>query len=127
MSSPAPGSPANDHGRIVAFSRDVFFGMRVRTVLRQIGYDLALVKSEAEARDAVAAAETHLLLVDFNQPVTWADLATVLQGETPVLAFGSHTDVEGFRAAKDAGVRRVVSNGEFSRRLPELIAQYRRS
>lgn len=127
MSSTTPDSTAEFSGRIVAFSRDVFFGMRVRTIVRQIGYDLALVKTESEARDAVNASETALVLVDFNQPVSWDDLATVLQGDTPVLAFGSHTDVEGFRAAKEAGVSRVVSNGEFSRRLPELIEQYRRA
>lgn len=127
MSSTTPDSTAEISGRIVAFSRDVFFGMRVRTIVRQIGYDLALVKTESEARDAVNAGETALLLVDFNQPVSWEDLATVLRGDTPVLAFGSHTDVDGFRAAKEAGVSRVVSNGEFSRRLPELIEQYRRA
>lgn len=126
MSTPPSISNEPRHGRIVAFSRDVFFGMRVRTILRQIGYDLALVKTEAEAMEAVSTGRTDLLLVDFNQPVAWEALAGVLQGETPVLAFGSHTDAEGFRAAKDAGVRRVVSNGEFSRRLPELIEQYRR-
>lgn len=125
MSAPTPDSPAPAGGRIVALSRDVFFGMRVRTVVRQIGYDLVLAKTEAEALDAVDAAKTLLLLVDFNQPVAWRELTTALHGDTPVLAFGSHTDVDGFRAAKDAGVSRVVSNGEFSRRLPELIAQYR--
>lgn len=126
MSPSAPDSPVQGNGRIVALSRDVFFGMRVRTVLRQIGYDLALVKSESEALDAVNDADTALLLIDFNQPVAWDGLETVLEAETPVLAFGAHTDVDGFRAAKGAGVTRVVSNGEFSRRLHELVEQYRR-
>lgn len=113
-------------GRVVALSRDVFFGMRVRTVLRQLGHDLALVKTEDEATAAVSEGAPQILLVDFNQPVDWNALRSVLDGETPVLAFGSHTDVDGFRAAKDAGVSRVVSNGEFSRRLPELLEQYGR-
>lgn len=126
MSSRSPQTSANGTGRIVALSRDLFFGMRVRTVLRQLGYDLKLVKTEVEAQDAVREAEAPLLLVDFNQPVAWDELSQVLQGETPVLAFGSHTDVDGFRAAKSAGVSRVVSNGEFSRRLAELVEQYRR-
>ncbi len=113
-------------GLVVALSRDVFFGMRIRTVLAQLGQELRLVKTEAEAVDAVAASPGSTLVVDFNQPVDWALLAPVLEGSTPVLAFGSHTDVDGFRAAKAAGVRRTVSNGEFSRRLPELLAQVRR-
>lgn len=112
-------------GPVVALSRDVFFGMRIRTVLAQLGQELRLVKTEKEAVDAVAVSAGCTLVVDFNQPVDWSLLAPVLDGNTPVLAFGSHTDVEGFRAAKAAGVRRTVSNGEFSRRLPDLLAQVR--
>lgn len=126
MSSQDQATSPHGNGRIVALSRDVFFGMRVRTVLRQLGYELALVKTEREAVDATADGGTALLLVDFNGAVAWDELTPVLEGDTPVLGFGSHTDVEGFRAAKEAGVSRVVSNGEFSRRLPELIEQYRR-
>jgi hypothetical protein len=113
-------------GRIVSLSRDLFFGMRVRTIVGKLGYDLKLVKDESGVVDAVSDDRVDMVLVDFNQPVSWDDLSVVLSGETPVLAFGSHTDVDGFRAAKAAGVTRVVSNGEFSRRLPELIDQYRR-
>lgn len=112
-------------GPVVALSRDVFFGMRIRTVLAQLGQELRLVKTEKEAVDAMEASPASTLLVDFNQPVDWALLAAVLDGSTSVLAFGSHTDVDGFRAAKAAGVRRTVSNGEFSRRLPDLLAQVR--
>jgi hypothetical protein len=42
----------------------------------------------------------------------------------PILAFGPHKDVEGFKAAKRAGVTRVVANGEFSRSLPDLAKRY---
>ncbi len=110
---------------VVALSRDVFFGMRIRTVLAQLGQELKLVKTETEAVDVVAASPGCTLVVDFNQPVDWSALQPVLGGSTPVLAFGSHTDVDGFRAAKAAGVRRTVSNGEFSRRLPDLLSQVR--
>jgi hypothetical protein len=111
--------------RIVALSRDLFFGMRVRTVVRHLGYDLALVNDETALMAALDEGEAVLTLVDFNQPVDWEALKPLLEGGVPVLAFGSHTDVDGFRAAKAAGVSRVVSNGDFSRRLPELVDQYR--
>lgn len=111
--------------RIVTLSRDVFFGMRVRTILRQLGVDLVLTKDEAATVEAVSDGATMLALVDFNQPVDWAALAPLISSEVPVVAFGSHTDVEGFRTAKAAGVDRVVSNGEFSRNLPSLIEKYK--
>lgn len=112
-------------GMVSALSRDVFFGMRIRTVLNQLGYEMKLCKTEQElvetAPDAVVA------LVDFNIPVDWSALTPILGSATPVIAFGSHTNVDGFRAAKSAGVTRVVSNGEFSRRLPALLTQYQRN
>lgn len=116
----------NEHTGIVsALSRDVFFGMRIRTVLQNLGYEMKLCKTEQELVEAVPGAV--MALVDFNLPVDWDQLKSILQGEVPILAFGAHTNVEGFRAAKAAGVTRVVSNGEFSRRLPSLLTQYRRN
>lgn len=111
-------------GLVSALSRDVFFGMRIRTVLKNLGYEMKLCKTEQELVDATPGAV--MALVDFNIPVDWDGLKSVLRGAVPVLAFGSHTNVDGFRAAKAAGVTRVVSNGEFSRRLPALLTQYQR-
>ncbi len=111
-------------GMVAALSRDVFFGMRIRTVLKQLGYEMKLCNSEQEFVEAAPGAV--ITLVDFNLPVDWDALKPTLEGDVPVLAFGAHTNVDGFRAAKAAGVRRVVSNGEFSRRLPALLTQYQR-
>ena len=44
----------------------------------------------------------------------------------PTLAFGPHVDVEGRRAAKAAGVTRIVSNGQFHSDMAGLIERYRR-
>lgn len=112
-------------GMVSALSRDVFFGMRIRTVLKQLGYELKLCKTEQELTEA--APNAVAALVDFNIPVDWEALESILGGKTPIIAFGSHTNVDGFRAAKSAGVTRVVSNGEFSRRLPALLTQYQRN
>ena len=109
---------------VTALSRDVFFGMRIRTVLQKLGYEMRLCKTEQEL--VASSGDAIVALVDFNIPVDWDALAPILSGEVPVIAFGAHTNVEGFRSAKSAGVTRVVSNGEFSRRLPTLLTQYRR-
>lgn len=109
---------------VIALSRDVFFGMRIRTVLGKLGYDLKLCGAEQDLVDL--GADAMLALVDFNGQVDWEVLTPLLASATPVLAFGSHTNVEGFRAAKAAGVTRTVSNGEFSRNMPKLLEQYQR-
>lgn len=119
-----PDMSESHPGSVSALSRDVFFGMRIRTVLKNLGYEMKLCKTEQELVEATPG--SIIALVDFNIPVDWDALESVLGGDVPILAFGAHTNVDGFRAAKGAGVTRVVSNGEFSRRLPALLTQYRR-
>jgi len=134
MTIPVPGAPESEpaapHAPAIAvYSRDLFFGMRIRTVVRQLGYAATISQEVASLSDHVAREDEPpiLVLVDFNQPVEWTELAPVLASGVPVVAFGAHTDVEGFRAAKAAGVARVVSNGEFSRNLAGLVAKYARA
>lgn len=115
----------NKSAAVCALSQDVFFGMRIRTVLQNLGYTLRLAKNETELLTAAEGAD--IALVDFNKPVDWEVLRPILDGDIPVIAFSSHTNIEGFRAAKEAGVTRVVSNGEFSRSLPALMEKYRRA
>jgi hypothetical protein len=125
--SPVLTASGHSGETIAVLSRDVFFGMRIRTVLGNLGYAMVLVKTEETFAAAMQDATRIpvLGLLDFNQPVQWEILRPVLAGDVPVIAFGSHTDVEGFRQAKAAGATRVTSNGDFNRSLPELIAKYR--
>lgn len=119
-SSPTPPSDAGP--RVIVLSRDLFFGMRIRTALRQMGYTTVLAETEADWAAALAAGAA-LALVDFNAPVDWAALEPS-GAPVPVIAFGPHTDTEGFRQARAAGVSRVISNGAFSQQLPDLVARY---
>jgi len=113
-------------GLVVVLSRDLFFGMRIRASLRPLGYLVSIAQDVATFRNNLTSQDQYasLGLIDFNHPVVWDELAEVLVSGIPMIAFGPHTDVEGFRAAKQAGVARVVSNGEFSRSLPQLVDKY---
>lgn len=119
-----PHAPAS--GLVAVPSSDLFFGMRIRTSLRQLGYSIAIARDvptfsrHLENGDQKAC----LGIVDFNYPVDWEALSDVMNAGVPILAFGPHKDVDGFRAAKKAGVTRVVANGEFSRSLPDLALRY---
>lgn len=113
-------------GLVVVLSRDVFFAMRIRTSLRQLGYDVVTVSDIPSFTTAFETGDVLAVLglIDFNSPVAWPLLADAMETGVPIVAFGPHTDVEGFRAAKAAGVARVVSNGEFSRSLPALVKRH---
>lgn len=122
------GNESTNEPAIAVLSRDVFFGMRIRTALRQLGYALTLVESEKALAEALEASPA-LALVDFNTPIDWAAVATAIEANpgVAVIAFGAHTDVEGFQQAKAAGAVRVVANRSFSQQLPDLIERYARS
>lgn len=121
-----PGAPRHAGGLVVVLSRDLFFGMRIRTSLRQLDYAVALAQdppsftAHLRQGDQVAA----LGLIDFNQPVDWKALSPAIAEGIPIIAFGPHKDIDGFRAARAAGVTRTIANGEFSRSLPDLVARY---
>ncbi|MBM7842515.1 MULTISPECIES: response regulator [Herpetosiphon] len=110
---------------IVAYVPDLMFGIRVRDVLQQLGYQAIVADSLAAAQQALAA-DLGLLIVDLRSESeatsALVQAAKALDPQLPVLAFGSHVDVERQKAARAAGCDRVVANSKFSSDLPNLIA-----
>ncbi len=121
-SSQTPGTA----GLVAVLSRDLFFGMRIRTSLRQLGYAVAIAQDVPTFSRHLTNGDqrANLGIIDFNFPVDWSAVSDLVKYGVPLLAFGPHKDVEGFKAAKAAGVTRTVANGEFSRSLPELARKY---
>ncbi|MGC4190625.1 MAG: hypothetical protein QM589_05225 [Thermomicrobiales bacterium] len=112
-------------GEVVVLSGDLFFGMRIRTTLKGMGFAGKIVTDASAFVEAIDDDGVVLGIVDFNRPVDWSAVAAGSRA-VPVIAFGAHTDVEGFRTAKEAGVARVISNGSFSEQLPALLERYAR-
>jgi len=118
--------PDTASGLVAVLSTDLFFGMRIRTSLRQLGYSIAIAQDVPTLARHLENGDQKACLgiVDFNYAVDWEALSDVMNIGVPILAFGPHKDVDGFRAAKKAGVTRVVANGEFTRSLPDLALRY---
>ena len=121
--------PARKLPRVAVLSRDLFFGMRIRNALKQMGYTTLLKKTEAELDSELSGEPAALVLIDFNNEVDWVTIAETIaaHSDVPVIAFGSHTDTESFRAARQAGASRVISNGAFTQQLPDLVEKYART
>ena len=116
-----------ERGAVLLLIPDVFFAVTVRNTVRRIGYDPHIFKTPD---DLIVAADEHsavLVVADLaavTSPGEWSDIGDLASDGLPVLVFGSHKDVDGLRAAKNAGVTRVVSNGQFHREMPDLIQRY---
>ncbi len=122
--------PDHDSPEIVVLNRDLFFGVRIGNALRDAGFRVTFRPATApfvaylQAADPAAA----LGLIDLGAGPDWPEI-TAFMGEatrTPILVFGPHTDVDGFRAAKAAGITRIVSNGDFHRDMLGLVRRYAR-
>jgi hypothetical protein len=121
----------HDPLKLIALNRDVFFGVRLRNLAKELGFDLLLAPTAVAVSETLAGHHqtTALLIIDMNvlrEAVDWERLTDVLAEypAIPSLGFGSHTDVETRRAAKAAGLTRIVANSEFHRAAASLIQRY---
>jgi hypothetical protein len=124
---------SNDLGPTVGIvlNRDLLFGSRIKSALDTLGLQPRFV---ANANEFVAAMvenreSTAIGIIDMNGPVSWDVISgTLSRGDialAPTLAFGPHVDVESRRAAKSAGITRILSNGQFHGDMVALIERYR--
>lgn len=130
MNETHPASAHEDADVIVVLNRDLFFGVRIANMLRDRGYRVEMAPTIERFVDLVQKAipSPALGVIDMTAVSTWSQVNQITGEEmTPLLAFGPHKDVEAFRAAKDAGVNRVVSNGDFHRDMLGMIERYARS
>jgi hypothetical protein len=120
-------SAVPDLGRVVILNRDLFFGVKISNAARTIGLEPIFVRSVAAFFLASAAEFTVLGVIDIGVVDDWSAVAEEverLERPLPIIAFGPHKDVEGLRAAKRAGVTRVISNGDFHARTAEILKRY---
>ena len=129
MSEAMPG--AADAPVVVVLNRDLMFGSRIRSAMATLGLQ-AVVKGDTGAfLDTVRALGDRavIAIIDMNGNVDWEAISTALRDDDtlpPMLGFGSHTDVDTRRAAKAAGVDRIVSNGQFHADMAGYVQRYRR-
>ena len=116
---------------IVLLNRDLFSAVGIVNTIRALGFEPLRVGTEKAFQHSLEdqSAPPVLGIVDMNGAVDWSLLETTLsQPEMPpVIAFGPHVDIEGRKAAKAAGVARLLSNGDFHREMAIMIERYARS
>ncbi len=110
---------------VLLLDTDLFFVVKVRTTLQHAGYDTLTARSLPDftrrlAADtpALALVNTAIVGVDWREAIAAARAASV-----PVVAFGSHVDLETQQAARDAGATRVIANSKLAADLPGIVAR----
>lgn len=111
---------------ILALEKDLFFAVKMRDTLRHHGMEVKTARSLPIFEQGLQAEGTEkpaLVIVNTaTQGIDWE--AAIRQARTagyPVLAFGSHMDLEARAKALAAGAQRVVANSKFASDMPGLV------
>jgi hypothetical protein len=116
----------------IVLNRDLLFGSRIRSALASLGLESRFVTTAEQFVAALSdePGSVAIGIIDMNGAVSWDVISEARSqsdsGLAPTLAFGPHVDIENRRAAKAAGVGRIVSNGQFHSDTAGLIERYRR-
>ncbi len=130
-------------GRILLVASDLFFTSRIETAAESSGLEVVYlvqpeqIQSEALAHDApgqfvhyLTKTKVRLVIFDLNlATVPWREwiLAAKKSSQTrniPIIAFGSHVNVEQQKAAKEAGADQVLAKSRFLQVLPQLLQKH---
>ncbi|HEX8681396.1 MAG TPA: hypothetical protein VF707_03730 [Ardenticatenaceae bacterium] len=117
--------------RIIALTPDLFFSTRIQSTLERAGHAIRVVDSAEAVATQVAEVSPGLAILDigaFGWP--WEQVLADLRAaapDLPVLAYGSHMDVEATKRAQALGAARVVAKSEFVNNMPSLVTRYARS
>jgi DNA-binding response OmpR family regulator len=111
---------------ILALEKDLFFSVKMRDTLRHHDMDVNSLRSLSAFEQRLnSATETKpaLVIVDIaTVGVDWEAVIRLARQHTlPVLAFGSHMDLEARERALQAGALKVVANSKFSSDMPGLV------
>jgi len=84
------GSADQSEQTIVVLNRDLFFGIRLNQLLKQLGYRPVLAKSQESFISGLSAAGVALGIIDINFGPDWNDIAEVIAKgmPAPIIAFG---------------------------------------
>lgn len=112
--------------QILALEKDLFFSVKIRDTLRHHGMEVTIVRTlpafmqrlavTGEEKPALVIVDTATIGVDWQAAIHQAR-----KHDFPVLAFGSHMDLEARAKALQAGARRVVANSKFTSDMPGLV------
>ncbi len=108
---------------------DLMAASRIESTARHLGYAVRYARTPEEFDAVVAEGPALILMATHQTRVPWEALLLRIRGQKdapPVLAFGSHVDLETRQRAKRAGATRWVANSRIAADLAGLIREMAR-
>jgi DNA-binding NtrC family response regulator len=116
---------ADQGRRALLLDTDLFFSVKVTDTLKYIGYQTRTVRTAEAFTQALSGGAPAVSLVNTNaRGVDWrAGIRASHAAGVPVIAFGSHVDLEIQRQAREAGATSVIANSKLASDLPGVVAR----
>jgi len=111
---------------ILALEKDLFFSVKMRDTLRHHDMEVTTVRALPAFEHHLSADEKPALVIinTATKGVDWeAAIRAARAQNLPVLAFGSHMDLEARAKALQAGAQKVVANSKFTSDMPGLVTR----
>jgi DNA-binding response OmpR family regulator len=111
---------------ILALEKDLFFAVKMRDTLRHYEMEVTTVRNLTDFEQRLNSDDNKqpvLAIVNIaTKGLDWeAAIRAARANDIPVLAFGSHMDLEARAKALQAGAQQVVANSKFVNNMPDLI------
>jgi CheY-like chemotaxis protein len=118
--------PMAGSGRVLAVVGDPFFKSKIQETAKQTGVPMCFVTTEASLQEALSGGGVGLVVVDLGitsfDPIS-AIMVARSAGGVRTIAYVSHVDEDGQRAAVEAGCDAVLPKSVFTRDLPLILLQ----
>jgi DNA-binding response OmpR family regulator len=111
---------------IIALEKDLFFAVKIRDTLRHYDMDTTIARTLTSFEQEIGSRDSSMpALAIINIATKGVDWEAAIQAarasHLPVLAFGSHMDLDARARALQAGAQKVVANSKFARDMPGLV------
>ena len=109
---------------ILALEKDLFFSVKIRDTLRHHDMDATIVRTLPTFEQHLTGEQAPALVIvnTASRGIDWeAAIRAAHEKSIPVLAFGSHMDLEARTKALQAGARKVVANSKFASDMAGLV------
>lgn len=116
---------------ILGFVDNLMFTSRIEAAVENAGGEITWAEPLADWAEApcerIAPLGVRLILVDLGvTQIDWPAWIRAIKAhpattDIPLVCFGSHMDVERFKAAKRAGADQVLARSQFFSKLQELV------
>jgi CheY-like chemotaxis protein len=114
-----------EHRHGLVLCDDLIFASRITGTARGAGIEMKTARSGPGLLALMAQTSPALLILDLANPgldlAQLLDSAKAMKSPPLVVAYGSHVDAQGLKAARDAGCDLVLPRSKFVEELPTKL------